>query len=133
MIAVAVVAVVLGMVAWVLRLQELSRAYRIHADRVGEFELNKRLSEAVLRRRSEADWAVAATTEEAMIAFEAAGVPKKELRSEVELLRRRAAKERQEADQVRDLAEHYGSVRRKWVRAARYPWLPVAPDPPLPR
>jgi hypothetical protein len=88
---------------------------------LGEFELTKRLSEATLREQSEADWAVAAATEEAMVTFEAAGVPKKELRREVAFLRRRGSKEREDADRVGVLAEHYGSLRRKWVRAARYP------------
>jgi hypothetical protein len=28
--------------------------------------------------------------------------------------------------------EHCDQLRRKYERAARYPWLPVAPDPPPP-
>ncbi len=27
---------------------------------------------------------------------------------------------------------HYASLKKKYRRAARYPWLPVAPDPPEP-
>jgi hypothetical protein len=27
-------------------------------------------------------------------------------------------------------ADYHGRLRRKYERAARYPWLPVAPDPP---
>ena len=32
----------------------------------------------------------------------------------------------------RRLNEYYESMQRKYDRAARYPWLPVAPDPPEP-
>jgi hypothetical protein len=31
------------------------------------------------------------------------------------------------------LLEWHGSMARKYEHAARYPWLPVAPDPPEPR
>src|SRR5436309_1037307 len=30
-------------------------------------------------------------------------------------------------------AAYYAALRRKYERAARYPWLPVAPDPPPPQ
>ena len=29
-------------------------------------------------------------------------------------------------------ADYHGAMRRKYERAARYPWLPVEPDPPEP-
>ncbi len=29
-------------------------------------------------------------------------------------------------------AAYHAAMRRKYERAARYPWLPVAPDPPMP-
>jgi len=29
-------------------------------------------------------------------------------------------------------AAHYAALNRKYERAARYPWLPVGPDPPVP-
>jgi hypothetical protein len=32
----------------------------------------------------------------------------------------------------RKLTPHYESLRLKYERAARYPWLPVSPDPPMP-
>lgn len=31
-----------------------------------------------------------------------------------------------------DLAAYHRGMRLKYERAARYPWLPVAPDPPMP-
>ncbi len=30
-------------------------------------------------------------------------------------------------------SRHYQAMARKYERAARYPWLPVAPDPPEPK
>jgi len=35
-------------------------------------------------------------------------------------------------DRLRRRAEYHDFLRRKYDRAARYPWLPVAPDPPEP-
>lgn len=29
-------------------------------------------------------------------------------------------------------AVYHAAMKRKWLRAARYPWLPVEPDPPSP-
>jgi hypothetical protein len=33
---------------------------------------------------------------------------------------------------LRVVAAHESTLRRKYERAARYPWLPVEPDPPTP-
>ena len=35
-------------------------------------------------------------------------------------------------DRMMDRADHHASLARKYERAARYPWLPVEPDPPEP-
>jgi hypothetical protein len=35
-------------------------------------------------------------------------------------------------DQMIDRADHHASLARKYEQAARYPWLPVEPDPPEP-
>jgi hypothetical protein len=43
-----------------------------------------------------------------------------------------AAKERDGERKHLTLASFHGELRRKYERAARYPWLPVAPDPPEP-
>jgi hypothetical protein len=32
----------------------------------------------------------------------------------------------------RAVVDHYHSLHEKYERAARYPWLPIAPDPPEP-
>jgi hypothetical protein len=42
--------------------------------------------------------------------------------------------ERMKADAVRraTASAYYSDLIRKYERAARYPWLPVAPDPPKP-
>ncbi len=36
------------------------------------------------------------------------------------------------APRYKQRAEFYSRLREKYDRAARYPWLPVAPDPPEP-
>jgi hypothetical protein len=38
-----------------------------------------------------------------------------------------------DADSLRRRSEYHRRLRRKYERAARYPWLPVAPDPPEPK
>jgi hypothetical protein len=38
-----------------------------------------------------------------------------------------------ELDAVRRRIEYNRSMVRKYTRAARYPWLPVEPDPPVPK
>jgi hypothetical protein len=43
-----------------------------------------------------------------------------------------AEKERANAAHFERLAGYCGSLSRKYERAARYPWLPVEPDPPEP-
>ena len=35
-------------------------------------------------------------------------------------------------DRMMDRADHHASLVRKYEHAARYPWLPVEPDPPEP-
>jgi hypothetical protein len=35
-------------------------------------------------------------------------------------------------DRMRDRADHHAAMARKYLRAARYPWLLVEPDPPEP-
>jgi len=43
-----------------------------------------------------------------------------------------AAKKRKSAVKYARKAAHFAALRRKYERAARYPWLPVAADPPAP-
>lgn len=33
---------------------------------------------------------------------------------------------------MKAMAAYYGMMRKKYERAARYPWLPIEPDPPPP-
>ncbi len=62
-----------------------------------------------------------------------------------EMTRRRRAAFREKSTAIRwseyveghgkrrpEIAEHYRRMAEKYERAARYPWLPVAPDPPEP-
>lgn len=38
-----------------------------------------------------------------------------------------------ELAQLSKVVDHHRGLRMKYSRAARYPWLPVAPDPPVPK
>jgi hypothetical protein len=38
----------------------------------------------------------------------------------------------QNADQFTKLVQHYNQLAEKYTKAAKQPWLPVQPDPPLP-
>ena len=40
---------------------------------------------------------------------------------------------REDAEQATRRAAYHASLKRKYERAARYPWLPVEPDPPPPK
>jgi hypothetical protein len=35
-------------------------------------------------------------------------------------------------DRMMDRADHHAAMAAKYLQVARYPWLPVAPDPPEP-
>jgi hypothetical protein len=39
---------------------------------------------------------------------------------------------RRDFDRMMDRADHHAGLVQKYHRAARYPWLPVEPDPPEP-
>jgi hypothetical protein len=43
-----------------------------------------------------------------------------------------AGMSREAREQARKQNEYYLQLNKKYVRAARYPWLPVDPDPPMP-
>jgi hypothetical protein len=40
---------------------------------------------------------------------------------------------RAESDKIRKVAAYRTAMRKKYQHASRYPWLPVAPDPPEPK
>ena len=58
---------------------------------------------------------------------------------QVELIRERAASQanftdalRKRLDELTELATYHAKMQHKYERAAAYPWLSVAPDPPKP-
>src|SRR5947209_518836 len=53
-----------------------------------------------------------------------------------EMERQAAVRRKNEADEAslrRSKSTYHSALRAKYERAARYPWLPVAPDPPEPK
>ena len=54
------------------------------------------------------------------------------IRDQLRLFRDSKAKNASSAIRYRMKRDYYAATRAKYERAARYPWLPVAPDPPEP-
>jgi hypothetical protein len=55
-----------------------------------------------------------------------------EQREQVERNKKRAIRRREDAARIAKLANYHAAMKRKYQQAARYPWLPVAPDLPKP-
>lgn len=133
MVIVAVMAIILGFIAWDIRLQAIARVYRSRAWKMGRIEETNRLAESYLSKQSESDRLLTGAIEQAMADFKSAGARKRELEREAESLREHALKVRAEAIQKRKITAHYGSLRKRYEEAARHPWREVAPDPPEPK
>lgn len=114
-----VVVVVVAAVAWSIRLHRLSVQFREKAVFNGQretywlerVEISTKLitiGERIVARRGDSP--------------EEAGLPSREGLRGHAAYRERATR----------IAESYARLRRKYEHAARYPWLPVAPDPPEP-
>ncbi len=101
MVAVAVLAILLGVYGWVLRLRRMSVEFLAEARRHADMEQVLRTIIGVSGRDSFVDISPGP------------GVPSR----------------RTTAGAV---AEHEAALGRKYERAARYPWLSVAPGPPEP-
>jgi hypothetical protein len=119
MIAVAVIAVVIPP--------------GIEAQRLGQVSSRRQLLAAMCKGREDSlrsdaqRHATMLAAEEAQFAAAPMSAALRELRSQY-IKERRG--EREELNRKLDDA---AALTRKYERAARYPWLPVAPDPPGPR
>jgi hypothetical protein len=102
MVAVAVVAILFGSMIELPRLWNLRQQYLAIAEKYGYWET--RLNGAVGLRQE--------------ITYYSMSLPRGPEPSRARLARMRAE------------ASHFGRLRAKYDRAARYPWLRVEPDPP---
>lgn len=105
MLAILILGMLLGPGAEVVRLMVLSRRFRRGAIACREIAESSRNMAAVLARR-----------------WNEAGVDDVKVRQWL-----KAGEERW----IR-YGEHYSRLAPKYDRAARYPWLPLEPDPPVP-
>ena len=132
MVAVAVVAVL----TWGFNLYRLSSlySYRSASAKAGETEHVERCRARDLTlEQFEETWLVVEGELRAIGDSESRGTYRKKRLKEI------AAKYEEGCRALRLLrvreqaiATHYARLKDKYERAARYPWLPIAPDPPLP-
>jgi hypothetical protein len=132
MVVVALVAVGIGGVIWGMRLEPLAQRYRDLAKSHAEDERSSsEMAEQMekLARNSDRELhkleTLANTSENAEIRLSYRGA----IRSARDSLWR----EKHFADVAKRRAIYHGILRGKYARAARYPWLPVAADLPVPR
>jgi hypothetical protein len=120
MIAVAVVAVLIGVglhVERAIRFSRLSTNYVEFAAMYAEYE-------SILRKRERNHRELAERERESADKFQRS--------SSVELWRRLAQEDTDRADKFKSLAEYHSRMKAKYQAAARRPWLDVEPDPPRP-
>jgi hypothetical protein len=129
MIAVAVAALAFLLVTWAQK----SAHHRARAAYYAGREANNRgiaaTQSALIRNRSE----LIAITER-LLAGEEGRDPRRADAYRGDLVREREtlADNREEEAVIGRRIGYFGEMRRKHERAARYPWLPVGPDPPEP-
>lgn len=143
MIAVAVVAIALGIAFGVARLKRRRDAYLIKTASFASLE-----SFEIRFRKSDLDyaqWARSMAEKERLflkrMPTEPGGLVPEEMRAASAALfaeladghTQEAATSLQKAELGARRAHYFGRLKRKYERAAFYPWLPVVPDPPEPR
>jgi hypothetical protein len=124
--------VIAGLCLWWLRTRQLSRQY---------------LARAALHAREESEWSMMARGlriaevigAEKLKEIEEKRYPPNQFRDPsdaAEYLRRvtkMAEIGRRERESAEARASYHAGLKRKYEEAARYPWLPVDPDPPEPK
>ena len=116
MLAVGLAVVAVGGGVWGYRMWRLSNAYEGKAQFYKTVEENLRMVGAIHRRG-------AIAPEELMAEYAAQGMPTSNPN---------AARHSEEAAHNATKAAYFADLVRKYERAARYPWLGVEPDPPVP-
>jgi hypothetical protein len=132
MIAVAAAGVMLSQIAHV-RLKQRQRAFlaltTAHAQKVV----------AIRERKVDLDHAARdiasflderRTVQLTIVGLGATGLPGP---SSLEIVKAELSRQQRESDRLARSIDYYISLKRKYERAAIYPWLPVEPDPPEPK
>ena len=137
MAAIAVVAIAISGTLWGLKMRRLSRLFGIQAQGHKQLETWCRQSEArSLKSLAEFEGLGRRLRELPHYNEEDLGLRLRELPhyNEVEgMWAGLEDRERRFAGLMARRGDHYARLNQKYDRAARYPWLTVAPDPPLPQ
>jgi hypothetical protein len=123
MVVVALVAVAMGATLWGLKMRRLARSYALRASMSKQFETECRGFEADTVKTGQG------VDELRRLRRDPASVFSDELDETEKQL---ASKVWEDAAYWRRIAAHYASLKRKYERAARYPWVTIQPDPPEP-
>jgi hypothetical protein len=121
MVAIAVVAIAISGTLWGLKMRRLSRLFELQAQGHKQLE--------TLCRQAEA------RSLKSLAEFEDLGRRHRKLSRSIEVEGMWAEieeNERRFAGLMARRGDHYASLNQKYERAARYPWLTVAPDPARP-
>lgn len=122
MIAVAAIAGVIVVATQAVRLRQLSRYYREKAVHAAQME--QAITEPYRRLKAKMDQQTTTVGEPA-----SASPKDRQASAEVNV---REAWLRGVAGRIEKNAHHYRMLKEKYEHAARYPWLPLDPDPPVP-
>jgi hypothetical protein len=124
MVVVAIVALALGSTLWGLKMRRLAHFYAVRASMSKQLETKHRGLEArVTREIQEIEKLQQEIGEPRPVTDEPsfASISAKQMRRVLEAVAH-----------TKKLADHHATLRRKYERAARYPWLNIEPDPPEP-
>jgi hypothetical protein len=123
MVIVALVALAMGATLWGLKMRRLARFHALRASMSKLFETECRGYEAdTVKTGRGVDELRRLRRDPASVFSDELDETEKELASKVW----------EDAAYWRRIAAHYASLKRKYERAARYPWVTIQPDPPEP-
>jgi hypothetical protein len=124
MVVVAIVALALGSTLWGLKMRRLARSYALRASTAKQAETNYRGLETKVTR-------AVREIELGQKMIEPRPVREEPRFASIALdhqMRRALGL----AAYLKRLGDHHATLRRKYERAARYPWLTIEPGPPWP-
>jgi len=127
MVAVAVVAVGFGALVWTMRIEAAAEQYRYRRQLYG-LKYDLAMIGVQHAESGIADYSRLADEDE-RLASELTGRERTAKLSVVDYDRRIVDYYRKRLSMARPRAAYHATMRSKYEHAARYPWLPVAPDP----
>jgi hypothetical protein len=132
MVVVAIAGVVMGGCVWGYRMWRLSRYYAGMAREEKICENMYRYGAAVYSGYAEMDDESARRTASQLIDERLPKEFREHEEQRAKMKAQNAIAARKTAARYASMADEYSALARKYERAARCPWLPIEPDPPLP-